>query len=134
MPRAYYLFYHVSIARKVRFVYISVMENEDYEIRLLRKQVNYLRSSFLRYRRYLHIELDIETKEICDRADRYFARDIKNLEQARWIYQSLVKMLEKWVEAKNKPWRSRERAVALWHFGYFRNILIRDLREWELAS
>jgi hypothetical protein len=118
----------------VRFVYISIMENEEYEIRLLRKQVNYLRSSFLRYRRYLHIELDMETKEICDRAYKYFGNNFQNLEQARWIFISLNRMLEKWVEAKNKPWRSRERAVALWHFGYFRNNLIRDLREWELAS
>jgi hypothetical protein len=110
------------------------MDDPDYELRLLRKQVAYCRHAFMRYREYLNLELDADTKALCDRADRYFKNDPKNLEQARWVYHSLWKLLVKWCEAKALPWQSREREVALWHFGFFRNTLLRDLREWELAT
>jgi len=123
----------IALDHVASIVYIVPMI-EDYETRKLKKQVAYARMIARKYRLYFSKELDPETRDLCDRAHRYFASNQNNLEQARWIFAMIVKMFEKYVEMRDTKWQTRERDIATWHFGFFKNSLLRDLRKWELAT
>lgn len=93
------------------------------------REIERQRRAFLYYLKTF--PLDSLAKHVCNRIEKWFANDRKNLKQALWVYVNANSAMRNYRVALNYPWRSRQRIIRLRSVQAQWGFLHRDLLRWE---